>query len=216
MAHINQQKFCVAVRTAFPEYFKNKRVLDIGSLDINGSNRPLFVDCDYLGVDIGPGRNVDIVAKAHELDLPDDTFDVVISTECFEHDKFYRETLQNACRMLKPGGLLLFTCASTGREEHGTVAAHADSSPFTSATQGWDSYYKNLTEEDVREAIDVERLFTVRCRWTCGDRPGIHDHTLKIPKYQMIYCDNSMDLYFWGIKGPKHEAYFGDMLIPIG
>ena len=39
--------------------FKNKKVLDIGSLDINGSNRFLFEDCNYLGIDVGEGKNVD-------------------------------------------------------------------------------------------------------------------------------------------------------------
>lgn len=214
MAHINQQKFCVTIKALFPDYFQNKKVLDIGSLDINGSNRPLFTNCEYTGVDIGPGPNVDVVSKGHELNHPDESYDVIISTECFEHDKFYRETLQNATRMLRPNGLLLFTCASTGREEHGTVKAHPGSSPFTSVTQDWESYYKNLTEQDVREAIDVETIFTLRCRWTCGDKkPGVHDHTIRIPKFQFLYCDNSCDLYFWGIKSPKDDIYLGDMLV---
>ena len=39
------------------------RILDLGSQDINGSYRPLFDgDCwTYEGVDMSPGKNVDIV-----------------------------------------------------------------------------------------------------------------------------------------------------------
>ena len=64
-----------------------KRVLEVGSLDINGSVRPLFENCNYTGIDLGEGRGVDVVAHVtdyHRLD--DNEFDVVISTETLEHD----------------------------------------------------------------------------------------------------------------------------------
>jgi hypothetical protein len=90
MAHPEQRNFCEKVLNKFPEYFKNKRVLDVGSFDVNGNNRFLFTDCEYIGIDVGAGTNVDIVCKTHELDLG--TYDVIISTECFEHDMFYPES----------------------------------------------------------------------------------------------------------------------------
>ena len=40
------------------------KVLEIGSLDINGSVRPLFEDAEYyLGIDMQEGPGVDLVAK---------------------------------------------------------------------------------------------------------------------------------------------------------
>ena len=52
MAHPEQRTFMTYVKEKFPEKFKNCRVLDIGSLDINGNNRYLFTDYTYVGVDI--------------------------------------------------------------------------------------------------------------------------------------------------------------------
>lgn len=45
------------------------------------------------------------------------TFDTIISTECFEHDPEYSESLNKIYKMLKPDGLFCFTCASTNRME---------------------------------------------------------------------------------------------------
>ena len=50
------------------------------------------------------------------------------------------------CTHVKPGGAVLFTCASTGRPEHGTSRTDPNESPGTSYFR-WD-YYKNLDEND--------------------------------------------------------------------
>jgi len=47
-----------------------------------------------LGIDVGEGPNVDFVCKGHEFSS-DEKFDIVVSTECFEHDMYYKETLKN-------------------------------------------------------------------------------------------------------------------------
>lgn len=180
MAHPEQVNFCKRVKGMYPAYFKNKKVLDCGSLDINGNNRYLFEDCDYLGVDIGPGRNVDVVSTIHELNYPDGSFDVIISTECFEHDMFYEQSIRNICRLLRPGGMFLFTCATTGRPEHGTSRSMSGASPLTSSSdEEWKDYYKNLEEADIRNAVDVDRVFL---------------------NYGFSTNDNTFDLYFWGVK----------------
>ena len=85
--------FCRMVKLKFPHYFRGIMVLDVGSFDVNGNNRHLFQDCQYVGVDVGEGPNVDVVSLAHEYQAPRESFDVVISTECFEHDMYYRRTL---------------------------------------------------------------------------------------------------------------------------
>lgn len=179
MAHREQIEFCQSVKARFPGLFSDVFVLDIGSLDINGNNQHLFDNALYLGLDIALGRNVDIVAKAHELRLPDATFDVVISTECLEHDRFYSQTLQNACRLLKPGGLFVLTCASDGRLEHGTRRTTPQDAPLLSRYGDWQDYYRNLSEADVRGAIDVDQVFAT---------------------YRFAVNDAAHDLYFWGRK----------------
>lgn len=144
MSHVQQVQYCIKISSLFPNYFRRSRVLDIGSLDINGSNRYLFDGCQYTGIDIGRGKNVDHVSKGHEWNAPPNYYDTIICTEVFEHDKYYVQTIQNAWRMLRPGGLFLFTCATIGRPEHGTSRTDMASSPFTL------DYYCNVTEAMVR------------------------------------------------------------------
>ena len=141
--HAGQKVFCESVKVQFPQSFKGKRVLDCGSLDINGNNRYLFDGCEVIGIDIGKGPNVDMISRIHNFKSAK-PFDTVISTECFEHDEFYAHSIENiVCHLLRPGGLFLFTCATTGRGEHGTVKKGPKDSPFTT------SYYKNLTASDI-------------------------------------------------------------------
>lgn len=177
MAHVEQTKFCTSVKNKFPERFKNCEVLDIGSLDVNGNNRYLFEDYTYTGVDIGEGKNVDVISKGHEFH-PDKQYDIVISTECFEHDKFWEETIKNCIELTKSNGLFMFTCASEGRPEHGTTRSKTEwASPYSH--KQFDEYYKNLTQSDIMKVIDPQQLFTY---------------------YYFEYNPKFWDLYFWGIK----------------
>jgi len=177
MAHPEQAVYLTSVKAKFPDRFKNCRVLDIGSLDINGNNRYLFENIkEYTGVDIGPGPNVDVVCRGHEYDGGKD-YDVVISSETFEHDEYWEQTLQHMVDLTKPGGLVMFTCASIGRPEHGTRRTSPQDSPFTSQLDN--DYYKNLDSTDIRRAIDMDSFsdygFEIRYQWP-------------------------QDLYFYGIK----------------
>ena len=95
-------------------------MLDVGSSDINGNNRFLFENCQYDGNNVIPANNVTIVSKTKDLQFPNETFDTIISTKCFEHDPEYRESFVKIYDMLKPDGLFVFTCDSTNRSEHGT------------------------------------------------------------------------------------------------
>lgn len=158
--HKEQQQFCEYVKKKYPDYFKEQGyILDVGSLDINGNNRYLFEDMGnlnfwYKGVDLKEGKNVDLVMPVHEVMGFDNHFDVIISTECFEHDKHYADSLKNIIRMLSPGGLFLFTCATLGRREHGTYNRKLKDSPFTG------DYYKNLTAKDILDVIPVKEVFS--------------------------------------------------------
>lgn len=132
------------------EFFaEGTRALDLGSVDINGCNKSLFKG-EYTGIDIAPGNNVDIVCKASEAPFEDMTFDTIISTECLEHDKYYSDSLTKAYNLLRRGGLLIFTCATTGRWEHGTARTSPEDSLTSRLTDSsWANYYKNLTAEDI-------------------------------------------------------------------
>jgi SAM-dependent methyltransferase len=158
MSHKEQVVYCSKIKERYAEYFNNVKVLDCGSLDINGNNRYLFTDSEYTGLDVGKGNNVDVVCPTHEYKGQDEEFDFIISTECFEHDMFYKKSIKNIIRMLKSGGMFMFTCATTGRSEHGTADTSPNDAPLLNGE--WQDYYKNLTEEDVRIILDCEELFS--------------------------------------------------------
>ena len=188
MAHEEQIGFCRSVQKKFPEYFHNKKVLDIGSLDINGNNRYLFSDSTYTGVDVAPGKNVDVVTPGHLYDAPDESYDFVVSTECFEHDMFWQETLKNIVRLLKPGGMFMFSCAGPGRDEHGTLRTTPENSPLTShMNEEWANYYHNISKKDLQSVLNLDEIFS---EYAVDE----HHETKFFP------LRNINDLYFWGIK----------------
>ena len=158
MAHPAQFYFVERVKQQYPNSFTDARVLEVGSLNINGSIRGYFDRSkEYIGLDIGPGPGVDVVFEGQKYPGPDRYFDTIISCECFEHNPHWLETFLNMWRMLRYGGLMMFTCATEGRPEHGTINSLPNASPLTVAA-GW-SYYRNLTESDFRIPLNFDYFF---------------------------------------------------------
>lgn len=185
MAHYQQLKFIELVEKFFSlSEISDVHVLEIGSYDVNGSIRKFFPQRNYIGVDLTEGPGVDMVADGHELTFDDSAFDVTISCEVFEHNPFWKETFENMYRMTKPGGFVVFTCASTGRIEHGTKRTSPKSSPGSQSIE-WD-YYENLSIKDVRPVID-ENSFDFS---------------------SLLYNKFSKDLYYVGIKGTDKDRKF--------
>lgn len=178
--HLEAKEFTLFVKKILFNFFINKRVLDVGSGDINGNNRFLFENCEYDGNDVIQANNVTIVSKTKDLPFADNTFDTIISTECFEHDPEYKESFIKIYNMLKPSGLFCFTCASTGRKEHGTRRLNPyDSYGTIGNLEDMSDYYKNLTETDINEVLPLNELFSV---------------------WNTYYNTVAHDLYFVGIK----------------
>jgi len=94
----------------------NIKVLDVGSYDVNGTLKPLFAkdSWEYHGLDIEEGKNVDIVGDLYKFPIKANTYDVIVSTSCFEHVKFFWQTFNEMCRVLKKGGLIYICAPSTG------------------------------------------------------------------------------------------------------
>ena len=116
------------------------RVVELGSFDVNGTIRVLFPEAsEYVGVDCHPGPGVDVVGLAKDV-LADrlGQFDVCVSTEMLEHDPWWRESLARGLDLLRPGGLLVVTCAGPNRAPH---------NPDESPVQG---YYANVSADDMR------------------------------------------------------------------
>lgn len=158
MAHATQREYIGILAERLPGFFRDCRVLEVGSLDINGSIRDFYKNCDYIGLDIGAGKGVDVVCEGQKYDAPDNSFDHVISCEVMEHNPHWVPTFKNMIRLCRPGGLVVMTCAATGRVEHGTTRTTAADSPLTTEA-GWD-YYRNLTKEDFASQIALDADFS--------------------------------------------------------
>ena len=95
-------------------------ILDVGSMDVNGSYRTLFDDpaWTYTGIDAAAGDGVDLVlADPYDwADLADESFDVVISGQVFEHIEFPWVTILEVARVLRPGGLVCIIVPAGGYE----------------------------------------------------------------------------------------------------
>jgi SAM-dependent methyltransferase len=177
VSHPEQQAFLSLVATSNKAVVAGGRVLEIGSYDVNGTVRRQFAPAaSYVGVDLTPGPGVDRVMFGHEVDDPDGSFDVTLSGECFEHDPHWRDTFENMVRLTRPGGLVTFTCASTGRPEHGTTRTDPLMSPGTQAVGS--DYYRNLGETDF-QGLPLSTWFD---------------------SYRFWYIPTSLDLYFAGVR----------------
>jgi len=82
---------------------------------------------EYLGNDIPYGmcdnrgiRNESLT----QLTWEDNIFDVILSFDVFEHIPDYRKALKECARVLRPGGILLFTVPFVSAEEKNMVRAH--------------------------------------------------------------------------------------------
>jgi hypothetical protein len=169
--HLEVEQFIEKVRWMHKEHFIGKRVLEVGSLDINGSVRKYFEKCEYTGIDLGLGPGVDLVCKGHEHKKPQH-YNTVISTEMLEHDAHWVSSLLNMHTNLKGGGMLIVTCAAPGRKEHGTKRTSPSDSPFTP------DHYRNISISDFQDVL-MPCLFL---------------------EYHIEYQRGDKDLFFYGIK----------------
>lgn len=90
-------------------------VLEVGSLDVNGSVRQYFDHAySYVGIDLEEGNGVDMVMNAHKLTFADGEFDTVLCLEMLEHDAEFWLTIGELYRVLKKGGTLIISTPGIG------------------------------------------------------------------------------------------------------
>lgn len=86
-------------------------ILDVGSRDVCGTYREVFKEHKYVGFDIVLGRNVDITQWE---DVKDNSYDVVISGQAFEHIEHDFEVMREIERVMKPGAYCCIIAPSKG------------------------------------------------------------------------------------------------------
>jgi SAM-dependent methyltransferase len=102
---------------------KGKRVLEVGSYNVNGSfadHVKNFKPTEYIGVDLTEGPGVDRVMNSEDLikEFGKNSFDLVISTEMLEHVRDWKAVIENLKGVLKPGGVMIITTRSDGFPFH--------------------------------------------------------------------------------------------------
>ena len=86
------------------------RILEVGARNVTGNPvRQNFAGFDYVGMDIHPGENVDIVGDAHRLSetFPENSFDAIISIAVFEHLFFPWKVAMEMNKVLRPNGRVI-------------------------------------------------------------------------------------------------------------
>lgn len=123
-----------------------KLVLEVGSKNINDPDeavRAAFAGSEYLGIDQLSGDGVDLemdwvsrmtwwgkFGEAHQ-----GYYNCVVSTEMLEHCESPSRAVWRMLDCLKPGGLLIITCAGRQRPQH---------SMYDGGTLNVGEYYANV------------------------------------------------------------------------
>ena len=136
MCHAEILNFAKKAATENAMDITGKRILEIGSRNVNGSVRPFFQlvnPSEYIGIDVTFGDLVDMVLDGcnAEEKFGKDSFDFVVTVETIEHVKEWKRFIQNIKHVLKPNGLLLLTGRSTGFPRHEEAEKYGDYWRFT-------------------------------------------------------------------------------------
>ncbi len=100
---------------------KPGRVLEIGSMDVNGTIRAAFPDAtEYVGVDMAEGIGVDVVLDVDKSPWPFESglFDTVLCCETLEHMLTPWETVGYMRDALKHGGHMFISTPAYGFPYH--------------------------------------------------------------------------------------------------
>src|SRR5271166_5993768 len=98
MAHREEFFFVASIKNFIPSFFSGVSVLEVGSLNINGSVRAFFDGTDYTGIDICEGKDVDVVCYGENFAADASSYDVIISCEAMEHNPGWKKTWLNMLR----------------------------------------------------------------------------------------------------------------------
>lgn len=123
-------------------------VLEIGSLNVNGSAREFFRGRTYLGIDLVAGPGVDLVADGADY-VPSEPPHAVVCCEALEHTPRVDQIVRNVISFLPRGGVFIITCATDYRIPHSAV----DGGQLRPG-----EYYRNVQLEDLAGLEALETL----------------------------------------------------------
>ena len=139
--------FVEKVKELYPNKFSGTSVLEIGSLDVNGSVRyrkGLFEGCDYLGIDLLEGKCVDLVVDYTKFQAPK-KYDMILYLDAVEHDRFREKSFAKMWQDLKDDGIVIMAGSGPNCLPH-----------FISYS--CDNFYSNITVDWMRDVADRSAL----------------------------------------------------------
>lgn len=193
-------------------YWDNKdkiRILDIGSYNQGGTYRDCFLNekYSYFGLDMVAGPNVDIVPANIYVwnEIENDSFDVVISGQVFEHIEYPWITIKEIERVLVPGGFCFITAPNAGVEHkapkdcyryfsdglmalakwanlsilHTSVAGIPNKKCINEWVSDWNDSFL-VAQKAPREKRDIKDPFRYEARWLSDGRVHISYKNLEI------------------------------------
>jgi len=126
--------------------------LDLGGRYVNGTARGLWPNLTWTVLDLigDPSNHLDRVITADaQWWKPDQTYDVVLSTELLEHVSEWWRVIGTMARALKSDGVLIITCAGPGRAPH---SMHGEADPLPGEP------YANVDPDRLERALRVWNL----------------------------------------------------------
>jgi SAM-dependent methyltransferase len=102
-----------------PMQTQSLHIFDIGSYDVNGSYKDLFLNehWNYTGIDMRAGPNVDkVMTNPYKLPISTHQADVLVSGQAFEHIEYFWLSWLDMVRATKPGGYIFLIAPSRGPE----------------------------------------------------------------------------------------------------
>lgn len=144
--HLLYQKFIQLL-----SHYHSGQVLEIGSRNRSGVVRKSIIPTDmkYVGFDILPGDNVDVVGDAHSLStiFSPGSFDAIFSMSVFEHLLMPWKVIIEMNRVMKTGGLVFITT-------HQTWPLHEVPWDFWRfSDQAWLGLFNQYTGFEIVEAV---------------------------------------------------------------
>ena len=204
-ALINASKFLIKYKT------KNidPAILDVGSYDVNGSLKPLLTKLyprgKYIGIDIEKGPNVDLVYDGKILPFDNESFDLIVSTSCFEHDYHFWETFAEMVRVLKKDGIIYINAPSAGPYHCYPIDCWRFYADSWKGLAKWCREYRKMDIEIIESYIEPigefhdsvgvfkkitqKEILEIRFQLLCSTPSTINEHCLVFRKYGSL-CEH--------------------------
>jgi SAM-dependent methyltransferase len=115
--YVHLRSLAILLRTQLARCLGDRRGISV--VDVGCGGRPYapllepYAD-EYVGVDVAPGPDVDVVAKAEALPFQDGRFDCLLSTQVLQYTNDPSRAIAEAWRVIRPDGVAFVSTHGVG------------------------------------------------------------------------------------------------------